>query len=805
VRSRDERSLITSLPEKLQERKPYMKRTESFHDGWLFHKGDIPQAPPLTKAAAYLEAKTEQKRCGPAAKDYADGAVDSWENTGLLSHDVWEKVTVPHDYVISGTPDASLNGAWGYLPYPNAWYRKHFTLPAEDAGRRICICFEAVAIHCTVYVNGIYMLTNRCGYTPFEVDISDVVLFGEDNVIALRISCDEHEGWWYEGAGITRNVTLEVSEPVSVERDGVFVHPEKDHHTWRVPVDIEIRNDARHDTRIRASCRILSPDGKETAVMEQEELLPKQGHHTLHLCGQVTTPLLWDTENPALYTLETVLYADGEPVDKRRDRFGFRTIRFDPEAGFFLNDRRVEIKGICNHADLGLTGRAVPERLQKKRLEMLREMGANAFRCAHYPHPAYTMDLLDEMGFLVMAETRWFSTAPESMAQLAALVRRNRNHPGIILWSAGNEEPLHLTDQGRRIARGMMERIRELDGTRPVTTAVSHDPAHAAVADLVDVMGVNYNLTHFDLLHKKYPELPLVSSENTATSTTRGWYREDSPERGYMNAFDHTTSESFLSRETTWKYIMDRPWIAGGFQWDGTEHRGETTWPRLCSQAGAIDLFLQKKEAFYVNQALWTEKPMIFLAPHWNWQGLEGETLRVTVYTNCSEVTLRLNGKTVGTAAVQKYGHAEWDVPYEPGKLEAWGIIDGHTVCRMERETTGMPVRLRLRCETGSACADGCDVILLTCECLDAEERTVPDASPLVRFSCNGLGSIIATGSDVCDHVPVPSPIRRMREGAISVLIRAGTSPGLLKVWAEAEGLGRAVCMTKLRSSPGCD
>jgi len=502
---------------------------------------------------------------------------------------------------------------------------------------------------------------------------------------------------------------------------------------------------------------------------------------------------LWDITAPSLYTMETTVTVDGECVEKQENRFGFRTIRFDKDHGFFLNGRSVKIKGVCCHQDYGLTGKAVPPRVQRYRLQLLKEMGANGYRCAHYPHHAYTMDVLDELGFLVMAETRWYQSTPEGMEQLDMLIKRDRNHPGIILWSAGNEEPWHRTPAGRRIAHAMLHRARQLDPTRPVTTAVSHDPGHSTVADLIDVMGVNYNLTHFDLLHETYPDVPLVSSECAATSTTRGWYHADCPERGYINGYDHDINLTFLARENTWKYLMAREWIAGGYQWAGIEHRGEAVWPRLCSQAGALDLYLQKKDAFYQNQSHWTDKPMVHLLPHWNWQGLEGEDIRVSCYTNCDHVKLYLNDACIGEKDVEKWGHAEWQVPYTPGRLEVRGYVGGRLVAKDVQQTTGAPVKLRLKLESDHVRADGQDVAILTCDCVDAQGRHVPDAAPFVRFYVRDKGQIIGTGSDVCDHVPVTSHDRRMRAGLISVLVRAGEEKGRMTVLAEADGLQRGV------------
>lgn len=776
-----------------------MKTITSFNADWVFHLGDIPQEEAKLKSPMYIEAKTSRKRCGPAAREYLD-TKESYNETGLITHETWLPVDLPHDYIIGQEPKAENNNTLGFFKYENAWYRKHFFLDAADEGRRISLYFEGVAVHCKVYVNGCYMLTNNCGYSSFEVDVTDVVDFGKENVVALHIDTSEHEGWWYEGAGIYRPVWLIRSEPVAVDLYGVFVHPKKQAgDTWDLPVDTTLRNDDYEEKTAQVLSVAVDQKGQEICRLEGSILLPARNKRTLHQQGQVEAPKLWDIDHPTLYTLKTTVTVEGEVVEQQENRFGFRTIRFDKDEGFFLNGRHVVIQGVCCHQDYGLTGKAVPKRIQRYRLELLKEMGANGYRCAHYPHHAYTMDMLDELGFLVMAETRWYQSTPEGMEQLDMLIKRDRNHPCVILWSAGNEEPMHLTQAGRRIAHAMLHRARELDGTRPVTTAVSNSPAKSPVADLVDVMGVNYNLPHFDMLHETYPDVPLLSSECVATSTTRGWYLDDCVQRGYYYGYDRDTNKSFLAREKTWKFFMERPWIAGGYQWAGIEHRGETVWPRLCSQAGAIDLYLNKKDAFYQNKSHWTKEPMVHLLPHWNWPGMEGEEIRVSCYTNCDKVELYLNGALIGARQVEPWGHAEWQVAYAPGTLEAKGYREGQCVCQDVRETTGAPVALRLTLERDNVQADGEDIAIITCDCLDAQGRSVPDAAPFVHFYANGLGAILGTGSDVCDHVPVTCHDRQMRAGLISVAVRAGTQPGRLLVRAEAAGLAPAVLKVELQ------
>ena len=765
-----------------------MRETLNFNKDWLFHEGDIFVEAPRSKGLIYQQAKTERRLIGPASVAYPDG-VDSYGGSRVTA-EYWEKVTLPHDYVIAQTPNEKNNNTLGYFEYNNAWYRKHFTLDAACEGKRVVLFFEGVAVHCTVYVNGCHMLDNRCGYTSFEVDITDVARFGQENVVAVYVNTQEHEGWWYEGAGIYRDVWLEITESVAVERDGVFVHPElMGGESWNVPVDTELRNDDYEDAAVSVETALYTMDGREIACAQDEMTVPARDHGTLRQAMRVENPALWDTQSPALHICETTVTRGGEIVDRTKCRFGFRTIRFDPDHGFFLNGKRVVIKGVCCHQDYGLTGKAVPKRVQKYRLELLREMGANGYRTAHYPHHAATMDYLDELGFLVMDETRWFETTPDGVRQLEMLIRRDRNRPGVILWSLGNEEPMHVRPEGRRIARALRTIVKRLDPTRPVTTAQSVDPLHSTVLDVMDVMGVNYNIEHYDKLHDMYPDRPLFSSECCATGTTRGWYLDDCPARGYIDGYDRRSNSWFRGREETWQWFMAREYVCGGYQWAGIEHRGETTWPRLCSQSGAIDLFLNRKDAFWQNQSHWTDRPMVHILPHWNLSGREGEAVRVSVYTNCDSVELFQDGRSMGAQAVEPFGHVEWRLIYNPGSVRAVGYKDGEPAAEETVETTGRPVALRLKLERGGVRADGQDVAIITCDCVDSEGRHVPDAAPLVRFNTNGLGYVAGTGSDVSDHTPVTCPDRKMRAGLISVLVRAGEQAGMLRVYAEADDL----------------
>ncbi|MCQ2430969.1 MAG: DUF4982 domain-containing protein [Clostridia bacterium] len=773
-----------------------MRERISLDRGWRFHRGDLDYGPVRDKGPMYIQAKTERKLFGPAARLHpANG--DSYSLDKEINPEHWDVVDLPHDYIVLGTPDEHENNALGYFHYDNAWYRKIFRLTKEDEGKRICIYFEGVATRATVYFNGCLMGHNFCGYTGFEIDITDYAEFDRDNVLAVYVNTEEHESWWYEGGGIYRHVWLEKTEKLACDRWGLYMIPRRIvGDRWSLTAENTIRNDS--DQPMDCIVRTEVFEGEEAVLsMEMPYSVPAREKTVRRMQAELTAPHLWSCDDPYLYRAVTTVVRDGEAVDTYETPFGFRYYEFDPETGMKQNGKPVVIKGVSMHADFGLTGKAVPDNIQFHKIAILKEMGANGLRCSHYPHGEATMQALDEAGFITMAETRWFESTKEGMEQLEMLIKRDRNHPCILFWSVGNEEPKFITESGRRIAKTMISFVKKLDDTRLVISANDMSPDVATVYDELDAVGINYNLDKFDMVHEKYPEKPIFSSECCATGTTRGWYYDDNPAKGYINAIDKDTNSWFRGREVTWKFLRARPWILGGYQWIGIEHRGECMWPRLCSQSGAIDMFLQKKDAFYQNQSHWIEdRPILHLLPHWNWSGLEGEMVRVVAYTNCPAVELFVNGVSAGKIAVERYGHAEWSVPYVPGTIEAVAYgEDGGILAKDSHTTTGAPTALKLCAENIVPKANGADILLVTCSCVDSEGREVPDASPTVDFTTNALGKIVGTGSDVSDHEPLPMTVRKMRAGAISVAVKVGDRAGELKLYASADGLASA-CLT---------
>ena len=767
-----------------------MREKINFDKGWLFHQGDIPMPFPKEKPAAYWSAKTERGQRGPACRWYDPQA----------SGETWEMVDVPHDYVISGTPSQEYNPAFAFLPHENAWYIKRFHLPASDAGRRLTILFDGVATHATVYVNGCLLKHNFSGYTSFEVDITDVAKFGEENVLSVYVKAEEHEGWWYEGGGIYRHVWLIKTHAVAVDLWGIYVKPTCiTPDTWHTETDVTVRNDFFSQKRVTIVGEVLDKNCICIATATVRGYVKEKDKRTFTFTQEVKAPDLWSPVSPTQYTMRVRVYLGKEEVDEQNVKFGFRTFYLDPQNGLFINGEPYKIKGFCGHADFGLTGKAVPDNIHRYKVSLLKEMGANGYRTSHYPQAEELMDALDENGFIVMDEVRWFESSEEGLAQLEMLMKRDRNRPSVFFWSIGNEEPHHITDEGRRIAERMVAHARRLDNTRCIITAISISPEKATVCDALDLIGINYNWQAYEEIHERYPDKPVLSSENCATGTTRGHYAPDDSEHAFISAYDHDSDAQFKSREYTWRFISERPWMIGGYQWTSFEHRGEAWWPRLCSQSGAIDLFMQKKDAFYQNQSHFTDAPMVHLLPHWNFAGKEGEVIKVFAYSNQGELELFLNGVSQGKRTLARIDHGEWDVPYTPGKLEVVAYCDGQVVARDQRITSGAPSRLMLTLENTDIVPNGCDMAVVSCYVVDKNGNEVYDATCEVTFSTNALGRIYSTGSDITDHTSLFSNVRKMRAGRIGVAVLVGEDEGDLVVSAHCDGVEPANLVISLR------
>ena len=712
----------------------------------------------------------------------------------------WQHVTLPHDWAVDlpFVADPRLSET-GFKPlhreYPEtstAWYRKVFALPATDAGRRLSIEFDGVFRDCTVVLNGHLLGRNLSGYVPFAFDITDYATVGGENVLVVRVDATEHEGWFYEGAGIYRHVWLVKTAPVHVPQWGTYVTSDLKGRSATLRFATEIANDSPTAVQCRVVSTVLDATGRPVARADSvaPRLAPWERTEVKQQ-AQLADAALWSPDTPVLYTLVTTLEVAGAVVERYETPFGVRSIRFDANEGFFLNGTHVEIKGTCNHQDHAGVGAALPDRLQYFRVGRLKEMGCNAYRTSHNPPTPELLDACDALGMMVVDETRMFGSNDEALSQLERMMRRDRNRPSVIAWSIANEEPEQGTERGLRVGTTMARMVRRLDPTRPITAAM--DQAFGdGLTKTIDIQGFNYRAEKTDAFHKLRPDLPTWGTETGSTVSTRGIYANDAV-RGYLSAYDKNAPWWASTAEAWYTIFNARKWIAGGFIWTGFDYRGEPTpykWPCINSHFGVIDTCGFPKDLFYYYQAWWTEKPVLHLFPHWNWTGMEGRDVEVWCFGNVDKVELFLNGKSLGARDLVRPSHVMWQVPYAPGKLEARGSRAGKEVLVQVRETTGPAARIVLSADRATIGADGEDVSVITATVVDAAGRMVPEANHEITFSVTGSGRLLGVGNgDPSSHESDRGPKRRAFNGLCAAIVQASKVPGALRVSAASSQL----------------
>lgn len=709
----------------------------------------------------------------------------------------WRMVHLPHDYVVEGTFDPNADTGHGSLPTPTAWYRKSFTVPNSYRGKDVWVDFDGVYRDATVYLNGKKLANNPCGYIGFRVDLSKDLNYGAANVLAVHVDPRKFEGWWYEGGGIYRHVWLNAAPPVHIVPDGVFAKCELQGKEAEVTVTTELSEPAPPGTRLTTFLDPPGP-GKGSGISE-----PLDGQTRVVQKLRIPNPRLWSPESPKLYRVRSYVTRGKQALvygDSVETPFGIRTIRFDKDHGFFLNGKHVLLKGTCNHLDHAGVGVGVPDSLQIWRLKQLQKLGCNSVRCSHNPPSREFLDACDRLGILVMDEVRHLgdteqakasaTTKADDLAELKAAVLRDRNHPSIVLWSLANEEGIAGLPNGAKIMAAMQKVERELDGTRPTTAAMNHSwDRKEGFGPLLDVMGFNYNIGVYDQIHKLYPDKPMIATETASTVSTRGEYVND-PVKGYVSAYDVNYPGWAATAETAWKAVVTRPWMAGSFVWTGFDYKGEPTpygWPCVNSHFGILDLCGFPKDNAWYYRAWWGDKPVVHLLPHWTHPGDEGKPIDVWVQSNAETVELRLNGRSIGTHPVPKYGHLEWSVIYEPGKLEAIGRTNGKVVAQDVVETAGAAAKLRLTADRTVLNADGEDLVPVNVEVLDDRGHVVPNADNDIHFEVTGPARIAGVGNgDPSSHEPDQASHRKAFHGLCQVLLQAKyvRGGGLLRAYA---------------------
>jgi len=688
------------------------------------------------------------------------GAATDFDDRG------WRTVNLPHDWAVALPFSDHASGSHGYKAlgrsFPEnsvGWYRKTFSIPTSDLGKHITVEFDGVFRDSQVWVNGFYLGRESSGYTGFTYDLTDYLNYGGNNTIAVRVDASLEEGWFYEGAGIYRHVWLVKTAPLHVAKWGTFVSTAVKDNSADVTARVTVNNDAPQDADFQIEQTILDADGQVVASAELNDLSLKAGASgEFSSVLTVPNPHLWSLDSPYLHTLVTTLHRGGAVVDQYKTTFGIRTIHWDPNQGFFLNGKRVELKGTCDHQDAGGVGVAVPDALNVFRVGQLKKMGCNAIRTSHNAPTPELLDACDRLGMLVMDENREYGINPQELDELKAQILRDRNHPSVIIWSIGNEEwNIEGNEKGTRVTQTMETFAQRLDPTRPCTVAISGGWGQGSSVS-IEVMGFNY-FTHGnnDGYHKQFPDKPSVATEDASTFSTRGVYVEDL-EHQHLTAYDTNKPAWGATAEASWSHYAALPYVAGLFQWTGFDYRGEETpfyWPAVSSQFGILDTCGFPKDNFYYYQAWWSGHPVLHVFPHWNWPGRVGQDIAVWVDSNCQEVELFLNGQSLGRKPMPGNSHLEWMVKYEPGTLLARGYQDGKEVLTDQVETTGDPAAVELIPNHPDIQADGEDVSVITVQANDAQGRSVPTANNEITFNISGPGRIIGVGNgDPASHEP---------------------------------------------------
>lgn len=756
----------------------------------------------------------------------------------------WRTLNLPHDWSIEGEfkEDAITKGPGGYLPAGIGWYRKHLNINSIAKDQQFWIEFDGVYMNSDVWINGQHLGKHPYGYTSIWYDLTPYIKKGE-NIIAVKVDNSlQPNSRWYSGSGIYRHVWLNTAGPVHVAQWGTYITtPVAESSSATVEVRTTIENKLTVSKNLVLRTVVTNSSGKEVAVVETALTLPSSDKTNVEQSVNVDSPELWSIETPSLYTLKTTLLEGIKPIDNYNSTFGIRKIEFDTDKGFFLNGNHVKMNGVCLHHDAGCLGAAVPDQAWVRRLQLLKDMGCNAIRLSHNPPSPEFLDLCDKMGFLVMDEIfdEWVEKKGQVgfsyhiffeewwKSDLVSMIYRDRNHPSIVIWSAGNEVPDQVKENGSETMRKLVEVFHKEDPTRPVTQAndriaAGDGPAKIPFLELQDIVGYNYvdrwnerRELYYSVDRHDHPDWKMIGTENVSVGGLRGQYSlaTDQSDRRPGRSRDYRLG--MIQAEQLWKFTSVNDYVIGDFMWTGIDYLGEAGWPNKNSSSGVIDMCGFPKDGYYFYQSQWTDKPMVHLFPHWNWTGNEGKIIPVIVYTNCDTAELFLNGKSYGKKSYvfPQQGHSKswngyelpyiapttsdlhlsWDVPYEPGTLKIVGKKDGKTVIE-EVLTTSVPDAIRLTADRKNINADMQDIVNVKVEIVDKNGLVVPTANNAVEFKVEGEGILIGTDNgNPQDKTQMKSKQRSVFNGLALAVIQSTEKSGNIRLSATSEGLKDAV------------
>ena len=766
----------------------------------------------------------------------------------------WRTLTLPHDWSIEGAFDEKATSTTneGALPTGIGWYRKTFNLPATSKNKNIYIDFDGVYKNSEVWINGHYLGKRPNGYISFRYDLTPYINYGKPNVIAVKVdNSAQPNSRWYSGSGIYRNVWLVLANSILIDHWGAFIttpkvapnlaavninttlHSTEDYGKYHAVVGLETIILDKHGKRIARQFTVRCDSIEDICLVKDIPTIVNQQIN-------IRNPHLWSVKDPYLYTCVTNVYQLGFDFDKTlvaqdTTTFGIRYFNFDRDNGFSLNGQPLKIHGVCEHHDLGALGAAVNTAAIARKLRILKAMGCNAIRTAHNPPAPEFLDLCDKMGFLVLDEAfdMWakkknkFDYAKDwaqwHKTDLEDQIKRDRNHPCVFMWSIGNEIREQFDTSGIRIAKELVGIVKGLDATRPVTSALSeNDPKKNYIyqSHALDVVGLNYHQESYADFLKNYPGEKFIATETMSALETRGHYDAVSdttlkwPHNGKtkftdgnadftVSAYDNVAAYWGTTHEETWKIIKKYPYLSGLFVWTGFDYLGEPTpypWPARSSYFGIIDLAGLPKDVYYMYQSEWTDKPVLHLLPHWNWQ--PGKTVDVwAYYSGADEVELFLNGRSLGSKKKQGDDlHVSWKVQYEPGTLKAVSRLNGKVVLTSEVKTAGAPAKIELQADRTAIKADGTDLAYITVRILDAQGNLVPDAANDVKFDVSGAGTFCAADNGLQTSLEAFNvPHHHTFNGLCVAIVKNKGKAGTISIKATSAGLQPASINVKVK------
>ena len=836
----------------------------SINTNWRFQKGDpagidgeldyfrIKDWLTLTGSDLIKTTATPASRpAGSPGGDNVTCAQPGFDDSG------WGQIDLPHDWAIEGPFKQEYPGDTGKLAYWGVgWYRRHLDVPASDQGRQIYLDVDGAMSYSTVWLNGQFVGGWPYGYSSYRLDLTPFVKFGGDNVLAIRLDNPAESSRWYPGGGIYRNVWLVKTAPIHVAHWGTAVTTPivtKDSATVSLRVNVENDTAADASVKVRTDLCELDAEGHPGAALASTPAhgftVPAGKSHVSETTATVSNPKLWDLQTRHRYVAVTIIVQDDKIVDRYETPFGIRTSKFTADEGFFLNGELVEIKGVCNHHDLGALGTAINTRALERQIEILQSMGCNAIRTSHNPPAPELLDLCDRMGMLVMDESFdcWKARKTKNdysrlypdwhERDLRAQVRRDRNHPCVILWSTGNEVSEQWNKEGIVISTELAGIVHEEDPTRPVTVGCHNEKAgFNGFQGTMDVFGFNYKPHLYAKFREANPAIPLFGSETASCVSSRGEYFfpvSDDKLQGQTNfqvsSYDLYTPRWATPPDVEFKGQDQNPFVAGEFVWTGFDYIGEPTpynhdatnllnfsdpaqrelmqkeldalgklkVPSRSSYFGIVDLAGFPKDRFYLYQARWRpDLPMAHILPHWNWPERVGEVTPVHVYTSGDEGELFLNGRSLGRKRREPLQYRlRWDeVKYEPGELRVVTYKEGQKWAEEVMKTTGPATRVTIKADRATLGAEGCDLAYVTVAIADKDGLVVPRSSNLLHFDIEGPAEIVATDNgDATCLEPFQAKERKAFNGLCLVIIRTQAGkPGSITLKATSEGLQEA-------------